>query len=78
MYGKIKEDGTLAVLRDKYVKHDGKIILRPSDRLLRELGYKPIVGTDIPAVPDGGALVVDYEDAGDVIRTVYSIIVREK
>ncbi len=78
MYGKIKEDGTLAVLRDKYVKLGDRIIICPTEKILKELGYKPIEPADMPILPEGAALGVDYEDTGDVIRTVYSIIAKEK
>ena len=54
---------------------DGKTIFNPSGTLLKEQGYKEIRESDIPDdAPDGKIYVSSYEDKGDYIEQVWTLI----
>ena len=54
---------------------DGKTIFNPTDTLLKEQGYKEIRESDIPDdAPDGKIYVSSYEDKGDYIEQVWTLI----
>ena len=54
---------------------DGKTIFNPTDTLLKEQGYKEIRKSDIPDdAPDGKIYVSSYEDKGDYIEQVWTLI----
>ena len=54
---------------------DGKTIFNPEDTLLKEQGYKEIRESDIPDdAPDGKIYVSSYEDKGDYIEQVWTLI----
>ena len=54
---------------------DGKTIFNPSDEVLKEQGYKEIRKSDIPDdAPDGKIYVSSYEDKGDYIEQVWTLI----
>lgn len=77
MYGRLNENGHLEVFSKKYLEKDGRIIVNPSDNILREAGYKPIVDADLPEAPRGATLTVDYVDAGDNIQVCYGLVGEE-
>ena len=54
---------------------DGKTIFNPGEELLKEQGYKEIRKSDIPDdAPDGKIYVSSYEDKGDYIEQVWTLI----
>lgn len=54
---------------------DGKTIFNPEEELLKEQGYKEIRESDIPDdAPDGKIYVSSYEDKGDYIEQVWTLI----
>ena len=54
---------------------DGKTIFNPEEELLKEQGYKEIRKSDIPDdAPDGKIYVSSYEDKGDYIGQVWTLI----
>ena len=54
---------------------DGKTIFNPEEELLKEQGYKEIRDSDIPDdAPDGKIYVSSYEDKGDYIEQVWTLI----
>lgn len=54
---------------------DGKTIFNPGEELLKEHGYKEIRKSDIPDdAPDGKIYVSSYEDKGDYIEQVWTLI----
>ena len=54
---------------------DGKTIFNPREELLKEQGYKEIRKSDIPDdAPDGKIYVSSYEDKGDYIEQVWTLI----
>ena len=54
---------------------DGKTIFNPGEELLKEQGYKEIRKSDIPDdAPDGKIYVSPYEDKGDCIEQVWTLI----
>ena len=54
---------------------DGKTIFNPQEELLKEQGYKEIRESDIPDdAPDGKIYVSSYEDKGDYIEQVWTLI----
>ena len=54
---------------------DGKTIFNPGEELLKEQGYKEIRESDIPDdAPDGKIYVSSYEDKGDYIEQVWTLI----
>ena len=54
---------------------DGKTIFNPGEELLKEQGYKEMQTTDIPDdAPDGKIYVSSYEDKGDYIEQVWTLI----
>lgn len=54
---------------------DGKTIFNPAETLLKEHGYKEIRESDIPDdAPDGKIYVPSYEDKGDYIEQVWTLI----
>ena len=54
---------------------DGRTVFNPPDILLKEQGYKEIRESDIPDdAPDGKIYVSSYEDKGDYIEQVWTLI----
>ena len=54
---------------------DGKTIFNPSEDILKAQGYKEIRESDIPDdAPDGKIYVSSYEDKGDYIEQVWTLI----
>ena len=54
---------------------DGKTIFNPGEELLKEQGYKEIRDSDIPDdAPAGKIYVSSYEDKGDYIEQVWTLI----
>lgn len=74
MYGKINEKGKLTIYRDSVIELDGIKYINPNKRVLAAIGYKPIVPAEIPEIPKGMALTVDYVDDGECIKTVYGLV----
>ena len=73
MLGKII-NGALSYAPRKIVI-DGKTIFNPGEELLKEQGYKEIRDSDIPDdAPDGKIYVSSYEDKGDYIEQVWTLI----
>ena len=73
MLGKII-NGVLSYAPRKIVI-DGKTIFNPGEELLKEQGYKEIRDSDIPDdAPDGKIYVSSYEDKGDYIEQVWTLI----
>ena len=67
-------DGAISYAPRKIVV-DGKTIFNPGDTLLKEQGYKEIRESDIPDdAPDGKIYVSSYEDKGDYIEQVWTLI----
>ena len=59
----------------KKISIDGKTIFNPEEELLKEQGYKEIRKSDIPDdAPDGKIYVSSYEDKGDYIEQVWTLI----
>ncbi len=73
MYGKM-ENGRLRLFTGRKIVHDGKKIINPKKANLAALGYKPVVDTEAPEVPEGMALSLRYIDEGDVIRAHYELV----
>ena len=79
---KIGDDTLLAKLiggalsyAPKKIIIDGKTIFNPGEELLKEQGYKEIRDSDIPDdAPDGKIYVSSYEDKGDYIEQVWTLI----
>jgi len=74
MYGKINEKGYLTLYDGKPVETGGRRYVNPNRRVLGLVGYKPIIPAEVPEVPRGMALTVDYVEDADCIRTVYGLI----
>lgn len=73
MLGKII-NGALSYAPKKIII-DGKTIFNPEEELLKEQGYKEIRESDIPDdAPDGKIYVSSYEDKGDYIEQVWTLI----
>ena len=73
MLGKLA-NGALSYAPKKIVI-DGKTIFNPGEELLKEQGYKEIRDSDIPdEAPDGKIYVSSYEDKGDYIEQVWTLI----
>ena len=73
MLGKII-NGALSYAPKKIII-DGKTIFNPREELLKEQGYKEIRKSDIPDdAPDGKIYVSSYEDKGDYIEQVWTLI----
>ena len=54
---------------------DGKTIFNPADTLLKEQGYKDVETTEVPDDAPGGKIYVSsYEDKGDYIEQVWTLI----
>lgn len=54
---------------------DGKTIFNPGDTLLREQGYKDVETSEVPDDAPGGKIYVSsYEDKGDYIEQVWTLI----
>ena len=67
-------DGAISYAPRKIII-DGKTIFNPTDILLKEQGYKEIRKSDIPDdAPDGKIYVSSYEDKGDYIEQVWTLI----
>ena len=67
-------NGTLSYAPKKIII-DGKTIFNPREELLKEQGYKEIRKSDIPDdAPDGKIYVSSYEDKGDYIEQVWTLI----
>ena len=67
-------DGALSYAPRKIII-DGKTIFNPGEELLKEQGYKEIRKSDIPDdAPDGKIYVSSYEDKGDYIEQVWTLI----
>lgn len=67
-------DGVLSYAPRKIII-DGKTIFNPGEELLKEQGYKEIRKSDIPDdAPDGKIYVSSYEDKGDYIEQVWTLI----
>lgn len=74
MYGKISENGCLSLYDGKPVTTGGRRYVNPNRRVLGLVGYKPILPAEVPEVPCGMVLTVDYVEDTDCIRTVYGLI----
>lgn len=73
MLGKVV-NGSLSYAPRK-ITVDGKTIFNPTEELLKEQGYKEIRELDIPDdAPDGKIYVSSYEDKGDYIEQVWTLI----
>lgn len=73
MLGKVV-NGALSYAPRKIII-DGKTIFNPEEELLKEQGYKEIRKSDIPDdAPDGKIYVSSYEDKGDYIEQVWTLI----
>lgn len=55
------------------VKRNGKVYSNPTEKTLRELGYKELVVTDMPEVPDGKIAIPVYTD-GETITQGWEFI----
>ena len=67
-------DGAISYAPRKIII-DGKTIFNPREELLKEQGYKEIRDSDIPDdAPDGKIYVSSYEDKGDYIEQVWTLI----
>lgn len=67
-------DGVLSYAPRKIIV-DGKTIFNPPEDMLKEQGYKEIRKSDIPDdAPDGKIYVSSYEDKGDYIEQVWTLI----
>lgn len=54
---------------------DGKTIFNPEEELLKEQGYKEVETTEVPDDAPGGKIYVSsYEDKGDYIEQVWTLI----
>lgn len=54
---------------------DGKTIFNPEEELLKEQGYKDVETTEVPDDAPGGKIYVSsYEDKGDYIEQVWTLI----
>ena len=73
MHAKINEKGYPEFFKKHYIKSEGKLILNPTDRDLRALGYKPLKKTTPPECGENDVLSISYIDSGDFIEEVYSI-----
>lgn len=72
MYAKLI-NGTLRRAPNK-VMHSGRIIYNPPAELLGELGYLPVVYTDMPAdAPDGSHYVPKWVQAEKEIRQEWEL-----
>lgn len=67
-------DGAISYAPRKIIV-DRKTIFNPEEELLKEQGYKEIRESDIPDdAPDGKIYVSSYEDKGDYIEQVWTLI----
>ncbi|MBO5704531.1 MAG: hypothetical protein J6R99_00765 [Alphaproteobacteria bacterium] len=55
------------------IKDNGRVYSNPTEKTLRELGYKELVVTDMPEVPDGKMAVPVYTD-GETITQGWEIV----
>ena len=67
------ENGKL-IASGKVVYYDGKATSNPTDSLLLELGYKPLIESEAPELPEGKMLVSHYEETAEAITLVYEIV----
>lgn len=70
----MNEDGIVDIFREKWVKLDGRIYYSPNERIMRKLGYKPLIISPSPKLEDKEYLYVTYVDHGDRIETEYKVI----
>ena len=73
MLGKLV-NGALSYAPKKIII-DGKTIFNPEEELLKEQGYKEVETTEVPDDAPGGKIYVSsYEDKGDYIEQVWTLI----
>lgn len=73
LYAKKTEDGKLDIFDEKFVRLDGRTYFSPNERIMRRLGYKPLIISPSPKLNEGDHLTVKYVDLGDRIETKYII-----
>lgn len=66
-------DGRIDIFEGNYVSLEGRTYYSPNERILRRLGYKPLITTPSPKLNEGDFLSVSYIDRGESIETVYSV-----
>ena len=67
-------DGALSYAPRKIIV-DGKTIFNPTDTLLKEQGFKDVETTEAPDdAPDGKIYVSSYENKGDYIEQVWTLV----
>lgn len=68
MMGKIKNDGSLEIFKEKYVIIDGVVITNPNNTVLRSIGYKPISENGYVIETTDSNLVVKYVERANYIQ----------
>ncbi len=52
----------------------GRVFTNPSADLLEELGYKPVIFTVPPEVPDGSILLVTWTESTEAITQGWNVV----
>ncbi len=73
IYAKIIENGELDIFDKKFVTLEGRNYFSPNDRIMKRLGYKPLIISPAPKLNEGDYLTVEYVDIGGRIETKYTV-----
>ena len=53
--------------KGRYIRHNGRIYANPTDKQLKEVGYKPLITTEYPDDVDGYVWTAKYTESEDSI-----------
>ena len=74
MYAKLNDSKSPVFFTGRVLRVGGRTVSNPTEATLREAGYKPVFVPDAPATERGQTLAIDYEDRGDRIECVYTVL----
>ena len=53
--------------KGRFIRHNGRIYANPTDKQLKEVGYKPLITTEYPDDVDGYVWTAKYTESEDSI-----------